>query len=162
MHLSYGAKSCFLIIHILNSSSTQGVADVRCLPFVLPRMPPPPWLWHPCLPVWQEIFPFTVASGERYPSSFLLFLLPAFPFLSTSSQPIVGNCNSLFQWWPEQKATRGEGLNFPGFSIKVLVPFSLFEVDFIPLQAWGQELWGNLEDGYGQIEEIWAKQGEAG
>ena len=124
--------------------------------------PPPPWLWHPCLPVWQEIFPFTVASGERYPSSFLLFLLPAFPFLSTSSQSIVGNCNSWFQWWPEQKATRGEGLNFPGFSIKVLVPFSLFEVDFIPLQAWGQELWGNLEDGYGQIEEIWAKQGEAG
>lgn len=73
-----------------------------------------------------------------------------------------GYYNSWFQWWPEQKATRGEGLNFPGFSIKVLVPFSLFEVDFIPLQAWEQELWGNLEDGYGLIEEIWAKQGEAG
>ena len=43
-----------------------------------------------CLPVWQEIFHFTVASGERYPSSFLLFLLPAFPFLSASSQSIVG------------------------------------------------------------------------
>ena len=34
------------------------------------------------------------------------------------------------------KATRSKGLNFPSFSVNVLVPFSLFEVDFVLLQAW--------------------------
>ena len=162
MHLSYGAKSCFLIIHILNSSSTQGVADVGCLPFVLPRIPPN---LHGC-----DILFTSMAGNISFHSSFWWKVSLQLSPVLTASLPFPlhlipvhsGYCNSWFQWWPEQKATRGEGLNFPGFSIKVLVPFSLFEVDFIPLQPWEQELWGSLEDGYGQIEEIWAKQGEAG
>ena len=136
-------------------------------------------MWDACLLCFLESPPtsmavtslFTSMAGNiSFHSSFWWKVSLQLSPILTASLPFPlrlilvhsGYCNSWFQWWPEQKATRGEGLNFPGFSIKVLVPFSLFEVDFIPLQAWEQELWGNLEDGYGQIEEIWAKQGEAG
>lgn len=127
MHPSCGTKSCFLIIHILNSSSTQGVADVGCLPFVLPQIPPHP---HPMAVT--SLFTNMAGNISFHSSFWWKVSLQVSPIL-TASLPFPlhlvgtiivdsngGYCNSWFKWWPEQKATRGEGLNFPGFSISSL------------------------------------------